>query len=214
MNKNPRILRALPVVLIGALAAASASANYLAYMPPASFSPSTGPADDPVNLGLFFTVSSTLTVDALGFYDIPNLTGGETVTLYNASQTALASVFVPLTATVDDGYLMQSITPIVLTPGSYVVAAFTGNNPWEYASSTVTGAGITFTGENYLYSSSPGYPSGGVSQAAGVYYGPNFDVTTSQSTVPEPGSWMLVAAALALLSIIGAIRQKRTIARA
>jgi hypothetical protein len=206
MNKNPRILGALPIILLGALSAAHSNANYLAFTPPGTFTPSTGPAGNPVNLGLFFTVSSTLTVDALGFFDIPNLTVDETVTLYNSSQTALASVDVPLTATLDNGYLMQSIAPIVLTPGSYVVAAFTGNNPWEFFTSTVTGAGITFNSENYLYSSSPGFPSGGVSQAAGVYYGPTFDVTTTQTSTPEPGAWMLVAAGLALLAFTRAIR--------
>ena len=55
--------------------------------------------------------------------------------------------------------------------------------------------------------SSPGFPSGGVSQAAGVYYGPNFDVTTTQGTsAPEPGAWILVAAGLALLGVTRAIR--------
>ena len=206
MNKNPRFLGALPVILLGALAAANSSANYLGFTPPGVFSPSPGPANNPVNLGLFFTASSTLIVDALGFYDIPNLTAGETVTLYNSSQTALTSVVVPLTATLDDGYFMQSITPIVLTPGSYVVSAFTGNNPWEYFTSTVAGTGITFNSENYLYSSSPGFPSGGVSQAAGVYYGPTFDVAAGQSTTPEPGAWMLVAAGLALLALTRIIR--------
>ena len=207
MKKNLRMLAALPVILMGALGAANATANYLAFTPPGAFSPGTGAANNPVNLGLFFTVSSTLTVDALGFYDIPNLTGDEIVTLYNSSQTALASADVPLTATLDGGYFMQSITPIVLAPGSYVVAAFTGNNPWEFFTSTVAGTGITFNSENYLYSSSPGFPSGGVSGAAGVYYGPNFDVTTSQSTAPEPGAWILVSAGLALLGFIRVIRK-------
>lgn len=206
MNKNPRILGALPIILLGAFGAANSSANYLAFTPPGTFVPGTGEANNPVNLGLFFTTSSTLTVDALGFFDVPNLTVDETVTLYNSSQTALASADVPLTATLDDGYFMQSITPIVLAPGSYVVAAFTGNNPWEFFSSTVGGTGITFNSENYLYSSSPGFPSGGVSQAAGVYYGPNFDVATGQSSTPEPGAWMLVAAGLALLAFTRVIR--------
>jgi MYXO-CTERM domain-containing protein len=212
MNKNLRILGALPVILMGALSTVNATANYLAFTPPGTFSPSAGPANDPVNLGLFFSVSSTLTVDALGFFDIPNLTGDETVTLYNSGQTVLASVDVPLTATVTDGYFMQSITPIVLTPGSYVVSAFTGNNPWEFFTSTVAGTGITFNSENYLYSSSPGFPSGGVSQAAGVYYGPNFDVATTQVTsAPEPGAWILAAAGLALLGFTRAIRKSERV---
>jgi hypothetical protein len=207
MKKNLRILGALPVILLGAFGAANASANYLAFTPPGTFTPGTGAADSPVNLGLFFTVTSTITVDALGFFDIPNLTGSETLTLYNSSQTALTSVVVPLTAPLNDGYFMESITPIVLTPGSYVISAFVGNNPWEFFTSTVTGAGITFNSENYLYSSSPGFPSGGVSQAAGVYYGPTFDVSTSQgNSAPEPGAWILVAAGLGLLGATRAIR--------
>jgi hypothetical protein len=205
MNMNPRSLGALPVILLGAFAAVNSNAS-LAFMPPGTFTPSSGPANDPVNLGLFFNTSTALTVDALGFFDIPNLTVGETVTLYNSAQTALASAVVPLTATIENGYFMQSITPIVLAPGSYVVSAFTGNNPWEYFTSTVAGPGITFTSENYLYSSSPGYPSGGISQAAGVYYGPNFDVAAVQTSAPEPGAWMLVAAGLALLVFTRAIR--------
>jgi Domain of unknown function (DUF4082) len=197
MNRNLRILGALPVILLGALGAANARANYLAFAPPTSFSPGTGPANDPVNLGLFFTTSSSLTIDELGFYDIPDLTVGETVTLYTSTGTALTSVFVPLTASLDDGYFMESITPYVLAPGSYAVAAFTGNNPWEYATAPATGTGITYLGPNYDYSSSVAFPSGGVSGPAGSYYGPTFDVSTTQATsAPEPGDWIMVAAGL------------------
>jgi hypothetical protein len=187
--------------LLGAFCAANASANYLAFSPPSTFSPSAGPANNPVNLGLFFTVGSTLTADELGFYDIPNLTSGETVTLYNSTGTALTSVFVPLTAALSDGYFVQSITPYVLTPGQYAVAAFTGNNPWEAATSIVAGTGITFNQENYLYGNAPAYPTGGVGTPAGVYYGPTFDVTTSQSSVPEPGTWMMLAVGLCLVGL-------------
>ncbi len=199
MNKNLRILGALPVILLGALGAVNASANYLAFSPPSTFSPSTGPADSPVNLGLDFNVSSTLTVDELGFYDIPNLTSGETVTLYNSTGTALTSVFVPLTASLDDGYLMESITPLALTPGEYTISAFTGNNPWEYYSSITPGAGITLNYVDYDYDSSPAFPTRGSNTPAGDYYGPTFDVSTSQSPVPEPGTLTLLAAGFGVL---------------
>jgi len=205
MNKNLRMLGALPVMLLGVLGAANASANYLAFMPPTPFSPATGPANDPVNLGLFFTITSSLTVDALGFYDIPDLTVGETVTLYTSTGTALTSVFVPLTATLEDGYFMESITPYVLTPGEYAVSAFIGNNPWEYGNPPATGAGITYVGPNYDYSSSVAFPSGGVGSPAGAYYGPTFDVSTSQG-VPEPGASIMVAAGIGLLGFTRAIR--------
>jgi hypothetical protein len=199
MNKNLRILGALPVILLGALGAVNARANYLAFSPPSTFSPSTGPANNPVNLGLDFNVSSTLTVDELGFYDIPNLTSGETVTLYNSVGTALTSVLVPLSATLDDGYLMQSITPFSLTPGQYTISAFTGNNPWEYYSSITPGAGITFNYEDFDYNSTPAFPTRGATSPAGDYYGPTFDVSTTQSPVPEPRMWTMLAVGLGIL---------------
>jgi hypothetical protein len=192
---------ALAAMLVAVLGTPDAKANYLAFEAPTTFSPSTGPANNPVNLGLFFTVSSTITVDALGFYDIPNLTSGETLTLYTSTGTALTSVVVPLTGILDDGYLMQSITPYTLTAGQYAISAFTGNNPWEFYTSVATGTGITFNFENYDYASTPTFPSGGVSQAAGVYYGPTFDVQTGQSTAPEPGAWMMAATGLSLLGV-------------
>jgi hypothetical protein len=185
-------------LLLGILGATSASANYLAFTPPSSFSPGTGSSNNPVNLGLFFDVTSSITVDELGFYDIPNLTVGETVTLYTSTGTALTSVFVPLTAALNDGYYMVSITPYVLTPGEYTVVAFTGNNPWEYGTTPTLGAGITYVGPNYAYASSPTFPSGGISQPAGSYYGPTFDVATT-SSVPEPGTWGVLAGGLGLL---------------
>ncbi|MGA3186984.1 MAG: DUF4082 domain-containing protein [Bryobacteraceae bacterium] len=193
---------ALPFILLCAFGAVNARANYLGLTPPSVFDPGTGAANNPVNLGLFFTTSSTITIDELGFYDIPDLTSGETVTLYTSTGTALTSVLVPTTATLDDGYFMESITPFVLTAGEYVVTAFTGNNPWEYASSVATGAGITFVQENYDYASGPAFPSGGVGDAAGVYYGPTFDVSTSQSTVPEPGTWMMLTVGLGVLGLV------------
>lgn len=192
---------ALAAMLVAVLSAPEARANYLAFAAPNTFNPATGPANDPVNLGLFFNVSSTITIDALGFFDIPNLTSGETLTLYTSTGTALTSVVVPLTASLDDGYFMQSITPYTIGPGEYVISAFIGNNPWEYASSVTTGTGITFVQENYDYNSTPAFPSGGVGSPAGVYYGPTFDVTTTQSAVPEPGAWMLAATGLGLLGV-------------
>ena len=194
-------------MLAAVLSAAGVKANYLAFEAPNSFSPSTGPAGDPVNLGLFFTVSSSITIDALGFYQIPNLTSGETLTLYTSTGTTLTSVNVPLNATLDAGYLMQSITPITIGPGEYVISAFTGNNPWEYFTSISSGAGITFVQENYEYNATPAFPSGGVANPAGVYFGPTFDVSTTQTSTPEPGAWMMVVSGLSLL---GAAKCRRT----
>jgi hypothetical protein len=68
----------------------------------------------------------------------------EIVTLDDSRQTALTSVDFPLAVTLKTAYFMQSITPFALTPGSYLVAAFTGNNPWKFFTSTVAGTSHYF----------------------------------------------------------------------
>ena len=88
----------------------------------------------PVNLGLSFTVNDTITVDALGFYDIaPSDNSSTPVAIYTSSGTLLASTNVPSSAGQVDGYLFQSISPITLTAGdSYVVDELTANGNWDY----------------------------------------------------------------------------------
>jgi hypothetical protein len=196
----------LSILLLGVLGVPDARADYLGFTPPAVFTPSTG-AINSVNLGMLFNVTSTLTVDALGFYDVPNLVAAETVTLYNSSGTSLTSISVPLTAPLNDGYFTETITPLVLTPGQYTVSALTGNNPWESSSNPPTvGSGITFDNTVYDYSSSAVFPTN-TFLAAVSYYGPTFQVESAQGTsTPEPGAWILVAAGLALLAFTRVIR--------
>jgi len=211
MNKNLRILGALPVILLGALGAANARADYLAFTPPGNFSPGTNSSDNtPGSLGLMFTTNATLTVDELGFFDIPNLTSGETVTLYDSTGNALTSAFVPLTSTVDDGYFMQSITPLVIAPGTYTIAAFIGDNPFEFYVGVVAGAGIASVSPSGDFSlgSTPSYPNPQNDALDGNdYYGATFEVSTNvQGSAPEPGAWIMVAAGLALLGFTRAVR--------
>ena len=104
----------------------------------------------PVNLGMSFTVNDTITVDALGFYDIgPSDNLLTPVAIYTSSGTLLASTNVPSSAGQVDGYLFQSISPITLTAGdSYIVDEFTGNGNWDFggAGPPSTPASITYTG--------------------------------------------------------------------
>jgi hypothetical protein len=195
---------ALPIFLFAALTVADARANFLAFAAPAGTT-STG-AINPVNLGMVFNISSSLTIDELGIYDGNFLTTSEVVTIYNSSGTALASATVLLTDSATGGYLMHSITPMVLTAGQYTVSAFTGNNSWlSTATAPTTGTGITFDNADYQYGSSPAFPTN-TFLAATSYYGPNFDVVSASSSTPEPGTWIMIAAGLGWLMLSRAAR--------
>src|SRR5580658_1102532 len=90
---------------------------------PSSIPPIT--PSGPVNLGMVFTPTVDISVNALGFYDTPGTTS-ETVTIYNSSQAIVAQTLVSDSGPVTDGYFWQSITPVALVAGDqYTVSAFT-----------------------------------------------------------------------------------------
>ena len=145
-----------------------------------AFTTSVTPTPDnspnwPVNLGMVFTANANFAVSALGFYVQPDLTGGETVGLYDMSGNLLASTVVSLSDPQTDGYAFHSITPVALTAGQqYDVVAFIGNNDYGYSYSTApaTNPDVTFDYGNYLYTGSLAFPTVHGSN----YYGPNFEI--------------------------------------
>ena len=175
----------LVLALFGAMAALDAKADTVAFTSPGGLTTDWG-ADNPVNIGLVFTVNSTFSVDALGIYDQSFLTGPEQVGLYNSSGTLLASATVTLSDPLVSGYLFQSITPITLNAGStYTVDAYVGNNPWALGPAPTTASNITLDNTEYLYGNSLEFPTNGPGVAG--YYGPNFEIqTNSDPVVPEP----------------------------
>ncbi len=164
-------------------------------------SPPDYQAGRPVNLGDVFTANTSFSVNALGAYYEPDLVAPETVGLYDSSGNLLASASIPLTNTVVDGYLSQSIAPVSLTAGNqYTVVEFVGLNPWSYGSAPITAPQVTFNYDDYLYTGALAFTAttGGSGPA---YYGPNAGIAT-----PEPGSLGLVAAVFALA---GCLRCRR-----
>jgi hypothetical protein len=170
---------------------AAAKADEIAFSAAQINSPTDYQAGIPVNLGMVFTIGSGINVDALGIYDLPDLTGPEQVGLYDASGTLLTSATVGLGDTASSGYLFHGITPLALAPGTYTVVAQVNDNPWAYGLSSEA-AGINFQYDDYLYTSSLQFPTtpGGSGPA---YFGPNFEF----SAVPEPFTLSLFGAGLA-----------------
>ena len=158
----------------------------------------------PVVLGNVFTANTNnISVNALGFYQQPNLTGSELVGLYNQSGTLLASVTVLLTDPTASGFFFHNITPVALTAGTqYTVAAQVGNNPWSYGPAPTTPADVTFNYNDYLYTNVLAFPT--TQHGSGpAYYGTNFEFTT-----PEPGFYGALALSLCGL-VVGLTRRSR-----
>lgn len=176
------------------------------FLPPSATSIVNGyAANNPVNLGLVFTPNSTITVNALGFYDAIGVSAGETVTLYNSVGGPLATASVSDTGSVVDGYFWQSIAPLTLIGGdTYTVSAETGDNPWAFGGPVIVDPRISYVAPVYVYGSSPAFPSSQFFTSPTAYYGPNISI----QAVPEPTT--ILSGALMLLPFgMGAARQLR-----
>lgn len=201
---NLHLGRSIPTGFVlafgGAIFAANAMADSIAFAPPSTPTDANG-ANSPVNLGLVFTADTTFSVDALGIFEQSNLTSSETVAIYNSTGTLLTSAVVTLGDPLVGGYLFQSITPITLTSGNqYTVDAFVGPNDWSYGSTPPTAnADVTYNFHDYDYASSLAFPTStgaAAGGASGTYYGPSFEIATGTTTTPEPGTLILLAAGL------------------
>lgn len=152
--------------------------------------------NSPVNLGMLFTPSANISVNALGFYNDPFnsfISAGETVAIYDASGALVTDVAVPNSGTLVGGYYWKSITPVTLTAGQqYTVDAFTGNNGWAYGGATAPTANsqISYDGQKYIYVNNLQFPVDTVAHAPTAYYGPNFSIGTS--TVPDGGTTVMM----------------------
>jgi hypothetical protein len=204
--KNRSVASVLLLGLFGVLSATKVKADTVAFTPPVTPTYADEPGD-PVNLGLVFTADSSFSVDALGIYDLSDLTTSEQVGLYSFTGTLLASATVTLSDPEVSGYLFQSITPVTLTAGdTYTVVENTGNNDWAYydASPPNTASEITYTASHYAYGGTLEDPTA----TDHIYYGPNFEIESAVTT-PEPAGLGLAFPALVLLLSVGMMLKRR-----
>ncbi|HEY3755005.1 MAG TPA: DUF4082 domain-containing protein [Opitutaceae bacterium] len=203
------------LLLVAALAAPFAAAN--ADQLGVQFSsPGTTFQNGDWSLGYEFSVSAPLTVTGLAVYnanfDSGPITVSDDVGLWTQGGSLIASgtVAAGTPDIVDPFFAAVAITPVVLGPGTYIVAA--QNNGQNYAYDTVnliSAPGITYIQDEYISSGSLQFPtaSSGITQAeGGAWFGGNIVVGTASA--PDTAStWTL--GLLGLAGIVAASRRQR-----
>jgi hypothetical protein len=148
-----------------------------------------------VDLGMVFTPTINISVNALGFYDISGVTGNEPVAIYDSSGNIVAQTDVTTSDAVTLGYYWASITPVNLQAGQqYTVDSWTGDygNYYGYNSVPTLDSRINYTSQTYDYTSAGlAFPTATASHAADAYYGPNFSIGPALAT-PDGGMTMLL----------------------
>jgi hypothetical protein len=150
------------------------------------------------SLGWQFSVSSNITVSALGAYDYGQngFPRPQQVGLWTNNGTLLASTYVDDSDSLTGSWRFHSITPVTLTPGDYRVASQGGEGFVNTITGAATAPGVTYIQDWYHYTGSTAnnplyFPDGtnnfNTLDTAG-YFGGNF----MTSNAPVPGTLLLL----------------------
>jgi hypothetical protein len=159
-------------------------------------------------LGYEFSLSTTLDVSALGFFDADDdgLFDAHDVGIFAADGTLLASATLPsgTGATLQDGFRFVSIPDLVLAPGIYRIGAQGNETSLDEFLLTQSGSttigGLTLGAAFYGFGAALTFPTAQADYATEGFFGPNFQATR----VPEPATLTLT-----VLALTGALRRAR-----
>lgn len=162
-------------------------------------------------VGWTFSISRTLWVDSIGFFDQgqDGLNESHQVGLWNSSGTLLASAVINNSNVLVDGFRYSALGSLLtLGPGTYTLAAFVrANSPDRVAVSAVYTAlpGVTYLDDRIIFSPTFQQPTGPNSFAHPSYFSANLNV------VPELDALSSTAplAFAGLLLLIGRTRRFR-----
>ena len=166
-------------------------------------------ADGDLTVGWGFTLSSSVLLTDLGLWDGPNLPGGSigdgfaqshVVTIWTSTGIQVAQAAIPAgTGTEINNFLYVSISPTMLTAGSYVIGAFfaelaDGDTDTfaGSASSVTTASGVMYDGTRSGLGNA--FPQGNFFFGSNGAFGPNFQFTAPPTNgVPEASAtWSLL----------------------
>ena len=176
-------------------------------------------------LGWSFTVNTPIAVDGLGFFDdfTPldglGLLQDHKVTLWTdtgtlLAQTTITNASTPKPTTAPDGrWLFNTIVPVTLLPGDYVIGAFNHASPagctlcdaFRLLDTATENAAITFISAR-SFAGADQFPSNSDNVNDG-YFGPNFTFTPAADPVPEPTSLLLLGTGTLL--VVARLRSRR-----
>lgn len=173
--------------------------------------------------GWKFTVTSPISVEALGLWDEgpDGLVDSHQIGLWSSGGMLLASTTIttanstPVASTSAEGnWRFTAISPLALGVGAYVVGAtyMAGQADFLRIDTTAsTMPGVTFDESRGDFASTLVMPISTNPFANDGYFGPNLSLG-ERAVVPEPGTFLLVGAGLAGLASIAWRHRQRTYA--
>jgi hypothetical protein len=202
-----RSCRTLSVVSLALMLGAASQANTIAVIPGGGGFENHA-YNGNVTLGWQFTLSSTVTVTDLGYFDAGNdgLFDSHSVGIFNSIGVLLVSATVPsgTGGTLLDGFRFTPAAPTILGPGSYTIGGYANSTSLDdflfgtSGAATISGLTLGSAVQSSFGPTSLTFPNGVNGFATQGYFGPNF----MTSSVPEPGAWSLLALGLPTLALM------------